>query len=73
MRILKLGVRPDGRLLYGTTTHNGAAILQQTMPDGTPDLNFGASGKIEFPLSAGEQSAKRIWFCLATAQLSLPC
>ncbi|MEQ1741152.1 MAG: hypothetical protein ABL869_01435, partial [Candidatus Nitrotoga sp.] len=51
----EVAVRPDGRLLYGTTTHNGAAILQQTMPDGTPDLNFGASGKIEFPLSAGEQ------------------
>jgi hypothetical protein len=24
------------------------------MPDGTPDLNFGVSGKIEFPLSDGE-------------------
>ena len=53
---IALGVRPDGRFLYGTTTYDGTAILQQTMPDGTPDLNFGASGKIEFPLSAGEQS-----------------
>ena len=26
------------------------------MPDGTPDLNFGASGKIEFALSVGELS-----------------
>ncbi|WP_239289613.1 hypothetical protein [Candidatus Nitrotoga sp. 1052] len=49
-----LAVRPDGRMLYGTTTKVGTAILQQTMPDGTPDLNFGAGGKIEFPLSAGE-------------------
>ena len=53
---IALGVRPDGRLLYGTTTYDGTAILQQTMPDGSPDLNFGASGKIEFPLSAGEVS-----------------
>ena len=53
---IALGVRPDGRLLYGTTTTDGTAILQQTMPDGTPDLNFGAGGKIEFPLSTGEQS-----------------
>ncbi len=51
---IALGVRPDGRMLYGTTRKDGTAILQQTMPDGTPDLNFGASGKIEFPLSAGE-------------------
>ncbi|MCE9550177.1 MAG: hypothetical protein K8R50_04100, partial [Betaproteobacteria bacterium] len=53
---IALGVRPDGRLLYGTTPGDGNAILQQTMPDGTPDLNFGAGGKIEFPLSAGEVS-----------------
>ncbi|CAG9933905.1 hypothetical protein [Candidatus Nitrotoga arctica] len=53
---IALGVRPDGRLLYGTTAYDGTAILQQTMPDGTPDLNFGAGGKIEFPLSAEEQS-----------------
>ncbi|MDP1679694.1 MAG: hypothetical protein Q8L02_06210 [Candidatus Nitrotoga sp.] len=53
---IALGVRPDGRLLYGTTMYDGTAILQQTMPDGTPDLNFGAGGKIEFPLSAGEVS-----------------
>lgn len=53
---IALGVRPDGRLLYGTITYDGTAILQQTMPDGSPDLNFGAGGKIEFPLSAGEQS-----------------
>ncbi|CAH1194974.1 Delta-60 repeat domain-containing protein [Candidatus Nitrotoga sp. BS] len=52
---IALGVRPDGRLLYGTTP-DGTAILQQTMPDGTPDVNFGASGKIEFPLSAEELS-----------------
>ncbi|MBL0039158.1 MAG: hypothetical protein IPP36_11970 [Nitrosomonadales bacterium] len=53
---IALGVRPDGHLLYGTTTSGGTAVLQQTMPDGTPDLNFGTSGKIEFALSAGEQS-----------------
>ena len=53
---IALGVRPDGRLLYGTPTYDGTPVLQQTMPDGTPDLNFGANGKIEFPLSAGEQS-----------------
>ncbi len=53
---IALGVRPDGRLLYGTTTYDGTAILQQTMPDGTPDLNFGAGGKIEFALPVGEQS-----------------
>ncbi|RFC36922.1 MAG: delta-60 repeat domain-containing protein [Candidatus Nitrotoga sp. LAW] len=53
---IALGVRPDGRLLYGTTTYNGTAILQQTMPDGTPDQNFGAGGKIEFALPAGEVS-----------------
>jgi hypothetical protein len=54
---IAMGVRPDGRLLYGTTTTgNGTAILQQTMPDGSPDLNFGIGGKIEFALSAGEHS-----------------
>ncbi len=51
---IALGVRPDGRLLYGTTTKVGTTVLQQTMPDGTPDLNFGAGGKIEFLLYAGE-------------------
>ncbi|CAH1194963.1 conserved exported hypothetical protein [Candidatus Nitrotoga sp. BS] len=49
-----LGVRPDGRLLYGTTTDDKVGILQQTMPDGTPDLNFGTNGKIEFAFSARE-------------------
>ena len=53
---IALGVRPDGRLLYGTTTIDRVAVLQQTMPDGTPDLNFGTSGKIVFPLSAEEDS-----------------
>lgn len=55
---IALGVRPDGRLLYGTTTGGtgGTAVLQQTMADGTPDLNFGAGGKVVFPLSAGEGS-----------------
>ena len=53
---IALGMRPDGRLLYGTTKYDGTAILQQTMPDGTPDLNFGTGGKIEFALSAGEVS-----------------
>ncbi|CAH1080717.1 Delta-60 repeat domain-containing protein [Candidatus Nitrotoga sp. 1052] len=51
---IALGVRPDGRLLYVTTTPNsgiGAAYLQQTMPDGTPDLSFGTGGKIGFALS----------------------
>ncbi|MBK8569043.1 MAG: hypothetical protein IPN81_03210 [Nitrosomonadales bacterium] len=52
---IALGIRPDGRLLYGTTT-GGNAILQQTMPDGTPDLSFGTDGKTEFSLSAGENS-----------------
>ncbi|WP_239287475.1 hypothetical protein, partial [Candidatus Nitrotoga sp. 1052] len=55
---IALGVRPDGRMLYVMTTPNsgiGAAYLQQTMPDGTPDLDFGASGKIGFALS-GEGS-----------------
>lgn len=53
---IALGVRPDGRLLYGTTTNDRVAVLQQTMPDGTPDLNFGVGGKIKFALSAGEYS-----------------
>ncbi|WP_239292764.1 hypothetical protein [Candidatus Nitrotoga sp. 1052] len=53
---IALGVRPDGRLLYGTTTGIGNAILQQTMPDGTPDLSFGIGGKTEFPLPVGENS-----------------
>ncbi|MEQ1742487.1 MAG: hypothetical protein ABL869_08330 [Candidatus Nitrotoga sp.] len=54
---IALSVRLDGRLLYGTTTYDGTVVLQQTMPDGTPDLNFGArSGKIEFALAAGESS-----------------
>ncbi|BBJ24377.1 hypothetical protein W01_23040 [Candidatus Nitrotoga sp. AM1P] len=52
---IALGIRPDGRLLYGTTT-GGSAILQQTMSDGTPDLSFGTDGKTEFPLPAGENS-----------------
>ncbi|WP_239290760.1 hypothetical protein, partial [Candidatus Nitrotoga sp. 1052] len=52
---IALGVRPDGRLLYGTKTGRNA-ILQQTMPDGTPDLNFGARGKIEFAFPAWELS-----------------
>jgi hypothetical protein len=53
---IALGVRPDGRLLYGTTTYDRTAVLQQTMPDGTPDLSFGAGGKVVFPLSADEYS-----------------
>jgi len=51
---IALSVRADGRLLYVTTTPNsgiGAAYLQQTMPDGTPDLSFGTGGKIGFALS----------------------
>ncbi|RFC32027.1 MAG: delta-60 repeat domain-containing protein [Candidatus Nitrotoga sp. MKT] len=52
---IALGIRPDGRLLYGTTT-GGSAILQQTMSDGTPDLSFSTDGKTEFPLPAGENS-----------------
>ncbi|MFZ1318995.1 MAG: hypothetical protein WAQ56_06755, partial [Candidatus Nitrotoga sp.] len=54
---IALGVRPDGRMLYVTTIPNsgiGAAYLQQTMPDGTPDLNFGTGGKIGFSLFLGE-------------------
>jgi uncharacterized delta-60 repeat protein len=59
---IALGVRSDGRLLYGTTTGVSpgggieTAILQQTMSYGTPDLSFGTGGKIEFPLPAGEVS-----------------
>ena len=52
---IALGIRPDGRLLYGTTTGRNA-ILQQKMPDGTPDLNFGARGKIEFAFPPWELS-----------------
>ena len=54
-----LGVRADGRLLYGTAGYDGsagAATLQQKLPDGTPDLSFGAGGKVVFPLAAGEGS-----------------
>ncbi len=53
-----LGVRPDGRILYATTTTlrlgRAEAALQQTMPDGTPDLDFGAGGKIVFSLFSWE-------------------
>ncbi|WP_239234352.1 hypothetical protein [Candidatus Nitrotoga sp. BS] len=52
---IALGIRPDGRLLYGTTTGRNA-ILQQKMPDGTPDLNFGTRGKIEFAFPPWELS-----------------
>jgi uncharacterized delta-60 repeat protein len=47
-----LGVRPDGRLLYGTTGFgtSGSALLQQTLPDGAPDLSFGTGGTVTFPL-----------------------
>ena len=47
-----LGVRPDGRLLYGTTGYgtSGSALLQQTLPDGAPDLTFGTGGTVTFPL-----------------------
>ncbi|CAH1904062.1 conserved hypothetical protein [Candidatus Nitrotoga sp. HW29] len=52
---IALSIRPDGRLLYGTTS-GGNAILQQIMPDGTPDPSFGTGGKTEFPLPAEENS-----------------
>ena len=52
--------RADGRLLYGTTVFlqgvpggPNAAILQQTLPDGTPDSAFGVNGKVTIPLAAG--------------------
>ncbi|CAG0970406.1 hypothetical protein BURK2_01247 [Burkholderiales bacterium] len=38
-----LALRPDGRLLFGTTT------LEQRLPDGTPDLSFGQSGRVALP------------------------
>jgi len=42
-----LAVRPNGRVIYGT--HVGeTAFLQQLLPDGTPDRDFGVLGKVGF-------------------------
>jgi hypothetical protein len=52
-----LGVRADGRLLYGTTEEGRQAVIfQQALPDGAADSSFGANGKVTFPLAAGETS-----------------
>ena len=61
---IALGVAADGGLLFGTgtgtaSTSNPAAdqlfvVLQKTQPDGTPDLQFGANGKVTFPLEITE-------------------
>ena len=49
-----LGVRPDGRVVYGATPYTGNAVLQQTLADGTADPSFGTAGTVSFPL--GERS-----------------
>ncbi|MBK7473247.1 MAG: hypothetical protein IPI73_24085, partial [Betaproteobacteria bacterium] len=42
-----LAVRPNGRVVYGT--HVGeTAFLQQLLPDGTADRDFGVLGKVGF-------------------------
>lgn len=52
-----LAIRPDGRVLYLTiATNDGAGmppgtssyVLQQFLPDGTPDPSFGANGRATF-------------------------
>lgn len=59
---IALGLRPDGRMLYGTVTYDPssqkqAAILQQRMPDGARDTSFGVNGGVTFPLDANEYSS----------------
>jgi Repeat of unknown function (DUF5648) len=44
-----LGVRPDGRLLYGTNDPGKSYVLQQFLPDGSPDPSFGTNGRVDFP------------------------
>lgn len=55
-----LGVRSDGRLLYATTPSRDKSsqnlVLQQLMPDGSPDQDFGTAGTVLLPLAAGDPS-----------------
>ena len=44
-----LGVRPDGRLLYGTNDPGKSYLLQQFLPNGAPDPAFGTNGRVDFP------------------------
>lgn len=44
-----LGVRPDGRLLYGTNDPGKSYVVQQFLPDGSPDPGFGSNGRVDFP------------------------
>jgi len=58
---IALGLRPDGRMLYGTVTYDPntlkqVAILEQRMPDGARDTSFGVNGGVTFPLDADEYS-----------------
>lgn len=46
---LALGVRPDGRLVYGTNDPGKSYLLQQFLPDGAPDPSFGTNGRVTFP------------------------
>jgi uncharacterized delta-60 repeat protein len=45
-----LGLRPDGRIVYGTVDIGSNAVLQQLLPDGAQDISFGAAGKVTFPI-----------------------
>jgi len=58
---IALGIRPDGRMLYGTVSYDPktlkqVAILEQRMPDGARDTSFGVNGGVTFPLDAKEYS-----------------
>jgi len=44
-----LGVRADGRIVYGTID-GSAAVLQQFLPSGAADPSFGSEGKVSFPI-----------------------
>jgi uncharacterized delta-60 repeat protein len=54
-----LGVRPNGRLLYGTVDPDGAGsnVLQQVLPDGSPDTAFGTNGRVVYPAESRENTA----------------
>ena len=76
---LALGVRPDGRLVYGTNdpyavpNTPGFYVLQQFLPDGSPDPRSGPTGASRFPPTSPTIRSTPISWCSPMAASSSWC